>query len=207
MKLFGLELELFYGARTGTTPSIRVPPHRGDMPVDGFAGLVEIRSRVSADPYECYGDVLQKIQKIEDMFYCDLILAPQHKFCAEELQRIRGNEFAPTKDRQVFINNLYGKKTRLLPAGVALASLQINFSDQLAPSTRDKEGIERPARYGLLDIPYIVRKLDENYRTAIAATKRQEGFYAVKDGYRLEYRSAPNIVFDKYLPKFLTSFR
>jgi hypothetical protein len=206
MKLFGLELELFYKV----DDQIEVPIK--GLPVDGFAGLVEIRSIVSKDPYECYGDVVQKRLALEDKFDCELALIAQHKFSSDQLREIRKNTDAPRKDRKAEINNLYGKKARLLPGGVALASLQVNISNQIRKGYSGNVGaphtsvqVTYPDQFGALDVPILVRKLDERFGPRfIDEAKRTRGWYAIKDDIRLEYRSLPNFAFTEELPLFLS---
>lgn len=182
--------------------SITIPP--SGMPVDGFAGLVELRSPPSWDPYECYGNIISQCKKLEDKYDCKLVLNPSHTFSASELSVIRRSTWAPVKDRTSIISNLYNSKPKLLGRGVAMASLQINISNQIGRAWTTKDGEAIKAQYGMLDIPAVVRKLDEIFAAEIKAAKRAPGWYAVKQDIRLEYRSLPNVCFNSDLPKTLS---
>lgn len=63
----------------------------------------------------------------------------------------------------------------------------------------DRVVVKEPALYGLFDFYPIVKKLDDEFKNEIKAANRQAGFYAIKDGCRLEYRSLPNSVFETEL--------
>ena len=196
MTLFGLELELFFKKDGNIGP----PPASADIPVDGFAGLVELRSVVSGDIYECYGHLMAKKRKIEDIYGCELLLSPAHKFSAAERSLIRKNKFAPAKNRDVDIRNIYGKGLRQLPTGWAQASVQVNVSKRLSSSYTTKDGSTVPERFGLLDTLAVVSALDKEFSKEIKDAKRAAGWYAIKEFVRLEYRSLPNSAFDIYFP-------
>lgn len=192
---FGLEVERFV-SRDGNTAI--PPPHHGHIPVDGFAAMVEFRSRPSNDLYDCWGQIEAQRRELSDRFaLVDLQTVNAWKFSASDIAFIRRNPYAPAKDRVTEVRNLYGKKPRLSPNGVALASVQLNISNELSAAYTNDQGKKIPATYGLLDIPAIVAALDEEFENAIFESKRQAGMYAVKDNVRLEYRSLPTSVFNE----------
>ena len=184
------------------------PPSKSDVPVDGFAGLLELRSIVSADIFECWGDIASKKLALEYQEGITFDQSPEHHFTVEQLQEIRRNKNSPNKDRECFIRNIYGKKPRLLRSGHALASLQISFSEKTrAGYTRnftvgtDIRSVAIPDSFGLLDTYSTVKALDEAFAADITSSARQKGFYAIKDGIRLEYRSLPAYSFNQNFAK------
>lgn len=184
---FGLELELFYRDDMNIIP----PPHGKDLPLDAFAGLVELRSNPSYNIFDCYGEVVAQRERLQFEKGCVLETRHEHQFNSTELAYIRRNRAAAVKNNEVEICNLYGRKPKLLKRGLAIASLQVNISNELTPAYT-KDNVHHKAQYGLLDIPHIVKNLDKAFESEISKSKRQPGCYAIKDGYRLEYRSLPN---------------
>lgn len=188
--LVGFEVELFVEDDKGT---LILPPK--DFPVDGFPGLVEVRSQPRSSVYLAYGDICAEMARLESklcpgQFWAlklDSAVFPRE--LRAELRR-RHHE-----KRQVDIQNLYGKKPRML-GNKTLASVQVNLSHVICPERWSEDGKSRiPARYGLLDVPKIVRALDVEFGDEIKASKRQPGEYAIKDEVRLEYRSLPTSIF------------
>lgn len=197
MYIFGLEVENFLVDKEG---KVVVPPHSRDVPVDGFAGLVEFRSSPKEDIHACAGEIWAQRDKLSTVVKStpDTTLDCA-KFTAKQLIEIRRNEFAPNKDRRLIVRNLYNKQTRMLPAGKALASVQLNISNRLRPSYQyvNNGAISTvPENYGLLDIQAIVHSLDEEFAEDITVSGRQKGMYAIKDYVRLEYRSLPTSSFN-----------
>ena len=185
---YGFELEGFYESALG----FGIPPTA--YPVDGFPALVEFRT--------CGGMALEDawlaIRK-QMLIYPNVnFKVSTFKFKPEVISRLR--KLRPFTKQMVDVQNLYGKAPRT-KNGVTLASLQINISNELCPEQRtvlDGNYSVQPAKYGLLDIPQIVRRLDNEFRDVIQASGRQMGMYAIKDGVRLEYRSLPNSAFPMY---------
>jgi hypothetical protein len=183
MLRFGFELEGFYHAGT---ENITVPPK--EYPRDSFPGLVEIRTSGGKSLELSYMELLYKAsQYISTTSFSKV----SHVFSGNELRQIRQVHF---EKGGLKIENIYGKPPRLLGNKI-LASLQINISDLHTDSYRDCRGTLTPASYGLFDFVSIIRNLDEEFKQEIKESNRQPGFYCIKDGYRLEYRSLPNSVF------------
>lgn len=180
---YGFELEGFYTTKElGTT----LPPL--GWPTDGFPGLIEVRT-VGANTLE---DAYLKLL-IEYFKYNFDTQIYEHTFSPEEKVLLRKRRY----EKDILdLGNIYGKKPRAL-GNRTLASFQINISNQIRPSRYDEKGVFHTAEYGLFDYLPIIRRLDWDFRYEIKEAKRQPGFYAIKDGVRVEYRSLPNTVFTK----------
>lgn len=197
---YGFELEAF--ALRGDI-ELTIPPNRS-WPVDGFPGLIEFRSSGGKDIHDAFGDLLSHMSRYPNTYTYEV---NEHKFIAQEKAILRRDR-SFQKD-YVDVQNIYGKEPRDV-GSKTLASFQINISNELYSEYKDKDGSIRPARYGLLDIPNIVKRLDHEFAVFIKASNRRPGFYAIKDGYRLEYRSLPNSVFPKQIneiERFLTRIK
>lgn len=197
---YGFELEAF-ALRDGT--ELTIPPNRS-WPVDGFPGLIEFRSSGGKDIHDAFGDLLSHMSRYPNIYTYKV---NEHKFTAQEKATLRRDR-SFQKD-YVDVQNVYGREPK--DVGLkTLASFQINVSNELSPEYKDKDGSVRPARYGLLDVPNIVKRLDEEFGVFIKASNRRPGFYAIKDGYRLEYRSLPNSIFPEEINeinRFLTRIK
>lgn len=201
---YGFELEAFYSSKSSmhAKAGIEIPPK--EYPVDGFPGLVEIRTVNHDDLYTSYYQLLKHIANEVDIE--KLIFTPYHTFTAEEKRELRKRNAPPKKP--VDIQNLYGKKPRSL-GNKTIASFQINISNLTKYSFTDKNGVFHPEEFGLLDVGRIVRNLDKAFATQIKESGRQPGEYAIK-GCRLEYRSLPNSVAPinlEDIPEFLQSIK
>lgn len=186
MLKFGLELEGFFLE----DDKLAVPPK--DYPVDGFPGLVELRTIGYKSLREAYGDILVAFSDTPDVdFGCE-----EATFSPEQRAQLRRRE---ERKSAWDIQNIYGKAPRLL-GNRTIASCQINISNLLSESRTDDKGVFHSPRWGLLDIPRIVRALDEEFAEEIRDARRQPGEYCVKD-VRLEYRSLPNFAFEFDLTK------
>lgn len=185
---YGFELEGF--AVTGVNDVV-IPPD--DWPVDGFPGLVELRTVGPLDLHRAWADILMIDLKTRTQLIHTNYEITEHKFSGMEMSTLRA-----TRDfskRQLKVCNIYNKAPRRT-GNRTLASLQINISNMLSNEYRKVDGTFVPAAYGLLDVHGIVRRLDQEFKTDITNSKRQPGMYAIKDSVRLEYRSLPNSVFE-----------
>lgn len=183
--LYGFEIEGF--DTDSSTHNIIIPSNRINFfDKDGFPGLVEVRtSGGNSCIHQAGFELLKEMAKYPSVRF-DIC---EHIFSGEEKNKLRREQ---TTKRSVEINNIYGKSPRLL-GNKTIASFQINISNRLADTYRNKDGVMFPPTYGLLDINKIVRNLDKLFEVDIKNSKRQPGFYAIKDnGIRLEYRSLPN---------------
>lgn len=184
MLLFGIELEGFQV--DPETNEVVIPS--SVMPTDGYPGLVEFRTTGGKNLEDCIWKIFRDITESRR----PVVFKPEHTFSAYEKQKIMQNvslkEGTP-------VYNIYNKTPKLL-GNKTIASCQINISNLVRRSyTIKKQTV--PDSYSLVNIPTIVRNLDEEFSVEIKESKRQPGFYAIKDSYRLEYRSLPNTVFPK----------
>lgn len=188
MYKYGFELEGFFCDKDG---KLDLPPK--DLPVDGFPGVIELRTSGASSLEDAYMSIFRKFAFSSELRW--VMFCTSEATFSPEQKRLLRKERHFTKD-QVDIRNIYGKKPRSL-GNKNIASLQINISNMTQGSyTKVVDGYIRtePERYGLLDIPRIVTALDKAFADDIRRSKRQPGEYCIK-GDRLEYRSLPNFVF------------
>ncbi len=186
---YGLELECFYSV----DGMIQIPPK--EFPVDGFPGLIELRT----DGHHTLEGAFAKLYEVDFRLpQGNLMFICEHKFTPAEKRELRKRHWI--KDT-CDIQSLYGKKPKDL-RGKTIASLQINISNLVRSSFKDDKGVYHSDQFSLLDIPRIVRALDQEFESEIKVAKRQLGEYCVK-GDRLEYRSLPNSVWSFLTPKQL----
>lgn len=181
---FGFELEGFYIDRG---LGVALPP--SSYPVDGFPGLAEVRTVGGKNLDEAYFDLLNEYRKYP--FNTNLF---EHTFSTTQKRLIRKRQ---SVKESIDISNVYGKEPKQL-GNKTIASLQINISNQVYAGGQfvvdSKLRTEAP-RFGIFDYMPIIKALDEEFKAEIKAANRQPGFYAIKDGCRVEYRSLPNTVF------------
>lgn len=187
---YGFELEGFYV--DNDTGEVTIPHY--SLPADGFPGLVEFRTTGGLDLFEAYGSITAEIEKTKVQSHNVNTFIHEHKFTPEDMALLRKTRYF-TKEI-VDVQNVYGKKPRD-NRGKTLASVQVNISNlsryaQLVGQGKDKDRWVIPDQYNLLDIPQIIRNLDKAFEKEIKESGRQPGMYAIKNGYRLEYRSLPN---------------
>lgn len=187
MYKYGFELEGF--CYNSSTQALKLPPV--GYPTDGFPGIVELRSVGGNYLIDSFLQVLKAYMELDKQETIVSFANHEAYFSASQLAQIRkGGMYIK---EPVDVQNIYNKPPRD-SKGKTLASFQINISNELR-AARDVEKFHIPASYGMLDIPRIVRNLDKAFLEDIARAKRQPGMYAIKDGYRLEYRSLPNFSF------------
>ena len=187
MYLYGFELE---GFARDSKDQVTIPPRK--WPCDGFPGLLEIRTSGGKPLRKAYGSLLAELFSLSIKDYTPDFQTFEHKFSGKEIAVLRKDRDFD-KDR-MDIQNVYNKNPRELN-GRTLASFQINISYRLSDERKEKD-VHIPARYGVLDVARIVRNLDTEFSKEIKDSKRQPGFYCLKDNIRLEYRSLPNFVFE-----------
>lgn len=193
MYQFGFELEGFYRVldiSSNGGMKIVLPPK--DYPTDGFPGLCEVRTVGAAGLSQAYYALMMAYAQTPfDKDTPEYIFSPADK----RLIRARHNE-----KTAVNISNIYGKEPKAL-GNRTIASFQINISRRIRCGYTDDKGIKHPEEYGLFDYYPIIKALDDEFKTEIKAAGRQKGFYSVKDGCRVEYRSLPNSVFETDLKR------
>lgn len=181
---YGFELEGFF--RAGD-----IPPE--NFPVDGFPGLIEIRTVGHHTLDDAIGLLLSNI--LAEPVKCLVNWSMhEHTFTPEQKRALRkkGGYKAPAD-----VQNIYGKKPKSL-GNKTIASFQINVSNLVSHGFTDTNGKHHPDVFSLLDVPKIVKSLDKEFMPEIKAAKRQPGEYCIK-GDRLEYRSLPNGTFPPQL--------
>jgi len=181
---YGLELEVFYSKNKN---EIELPPK--EYPTDGFPGLIEIRTSGHLLLKDAISDIYSKLH-LENIDYNSLLFISEATFTPEQKRELRKRAYIKNSWD---IQNIYNKKPRAL-GNKTIASFQINISYLKSQEYRNKDGIVFPERFSLLDVPKIVKNLDNEFKQEILNSKRQPGEYCVK-GDRLEYRSLPNTVF------------
>ena len=170
---FGFELEGFYRVANLVT----LPPRY--YPTDGFPGLCEVRTVGGQYLEAAYYALLNQFRQHPfDFNTYEYTFSPKEK----QILRRRWNE-----KEAVSINNIYGKAPRAL-GNKTIASFQISLSRPTRKGLNDRQ------EYGIFDFVPMIERLDETFAKEIADSKRQPGWYAVKDD-RVEYRSLPNFVF------------
>ena len=180
---FGFEVEGFF---VNNEDVITLPPERYNH--DDFPGLAEART-VGGDEIDVqYYMMLMEMDKLTGVDFS----LHQHTFTPREKASIRARHY---EKGGVSINNVYGKAPKSL-GNKTIASFQINFSDlseDLNLSLSNNSQFRRKL-FRIFDFVEIIRNLDEEFRAEITDSGRQPGFYSVKDGVRVEYRSLPNFV-------------
>lgn len=180
---YGFELE---GFALNELQEIVIP--EVSMPVDGFPGLVELRTTGGATLEEAWACIVRLMLPYQKSVSFN---RHEYKFSGSDMATLRrGREFSK---RPLDVKNIYGKQPRRTVK--TLASLQINISNLITPEYKHSNQTHA-ARYGLLDTYGIVKRLDKAFESEIKTSNRQKGMYAIKDGIRLEYRSLPNFVFN-----------
>ena len=199
---YGIELEGFQRASKSYGASV-IPPRIG-LPLDGFPGLVEFRTVGAMSLEDAVWNVFRQYTECPEIVDVSLC---EHTFTASERGQIMSR--VSLKEGAV-VSNIYNKSPKNL-GNRTIASCQINISMEIVPSFTDSDGVYFPERYGLLDIPTIVRRLDKEFEDDIADTRRQKGFYSIKHrNIRLEYRSLPNCVFPTSaddIPNFISRIK
>lgn len=186
MLRYGFELEGFLEKDN----QVVIPPI--GFPVDGFPGLVELRNNGGSSLEDSYSKILAAYLTLPKVHGTVNFARTEHTFTGKDMQKLRAHSVFDK--RLLSVRNIYGRSPRRL-GNKTLAALQINVSEQTAPERTDEKGYRHAPRYGLLDVYSIVSRLDKEFEKEIRESNRQPGMYAIKDYYRLEYRSLPNSVF------------
>lgn len=184
---FGFEVEGFY-LKGG---KIEIPPK--EYTHDDFPGLVEVRNTGGGNLREQFYLLKSSMDEYENVDWS----TTEYTFTPKQKTIIRGRHY---EKGGVHINNIYGKSPKEL-GSKTLASFQINISSSNG-MIKDSYGSMRE-QYSLFDFVTIIRNLDEEFEKEIKESKRQIGFYSIKDHLRLEYRSLPNSVVTQNTNKLL----
>jgi len=178
----GLELEEF--CVSNETNEIVLVPERSNIPLDGCGWLIEYRSQPCNDITEAvhslFADKYRNKKKLEAFGVRGLlepIAIPSKKVREGARRRFR-------KEVQGF-NNIYKYTSHRNTAREATAAVHISVT-----YNRDFIG-QRPIN-GMFDYAHFIKYMDSQFKDEIKSTKRNPGFYQVKDFGRFEYRSLPN---------------
>ncbi len=188
MKRIAFESEYFIAKNSDRTMPTIVPTL---YPMDESGILIEVRGK-AGDPYEAVGSFIAQYFKIKEMLHKDGLHMLYHT-------RIRLSKKLKLKLSRGFVKPLYkaqnlykDDRTHVKSASYQYAGLHIHFSDntEYRSHTADGQYSKAITIPKILDIPTIVRKLDENYRDIIIGSYRNIGCYELK-GDNFEYRSMP----------------
>lgn len=215
MYKYGMELEYFVWDKKCMAQVITsIPELRSELTTDEFPVLGEIRT----DPYPKVHLVTAEVEwKLHDV----LRKLSKTKYTIAELKKF---PTVPHKGRNATLisqmvmskpiwkslqdvdwskraskeRNLYGK-VKGMNFRKMTAGLHIHFSDMQEYKINGRPNfIGRP-----LDIPSIVRQLDNEFRAEILASGRQAGWYEMKS-HGFEYRSLPNWIDLHAVANFIT---
>lgn len=189
MKQIGLEAEYFVGLKVEKLPVPVIVPQV--LPHDETGILVEVRGK-PGNPYEAVGsfvgeyfNIRDKLDKLE----LKMLLDFRYKLSAK-LKIDISREFAKGiyKARNLYSDN----KTHRKSTAFYYAGLHIHFSNNkeykmYTPDGQFNKTMNFPQ---IMDIPNIVRKMDEKYKDTITPFHRNIGCYEIKED-NFEYRSFP----------------
>jgi hypothetical protein len=184
MKKIGIESEYFIAKIGGDIPVV-VPTQ---LPHDASGILVEVRGK----PGDFYGATFSFIEayfhtkeRLHEFGY-KILHITRHKL-DKNLRLDLARQFAKGIYKA---QNIYSDaKTHRKNLSYHYAGMHIHFSDNTERTFIDKNGIKSVINIpGILDIPFIVRKMDEEYANIISDAHRNKGCYELK-GDNFEYRS------------------
>lgn len=155
----------------------------GLLPQDECGYLAEARGEPHADPLKAAYMLLAEERKLKAQARQQkvrLVLLDTAELSKELRARalaMHGKNPVP-RGRGVLYSSKIEPDTKMVPR----AGLHVHFSNQISVKTQVVNGF--------IDIPKIVRALDEQYETDIFHAGRRLGEYELK-GYGFEYRSLP----------------
>lgn len=182
MTKVGFEVEAFV-EKVGPNTEIVLPPK--GVPVDDCGYLVEYRGEAHQNPMRATYNTLAEIKIVEDMLSKNGLVSrfsPWEKL-SEGFKR---EALIGRAKRLVRESNLYGLKQK--NPGLARAGLHVHFSREVNTVCRCGQV---SIVYGMLDMPAIIKALDQAFKEGIKDAKRVPGMYRLKP-YGFEYRSLPN---------------
>lgn len=193
MKKIGLEQEFFLLEvnQDGSYNLVDVPLL--GLPFDECGYLVEARGEPNISAINSAYSLLGAVHKLGDRVEAvckreerTLYLLPEsYRKVSPRVRNYFLRKYGKNASRT---KNLYGKapsNNSFLKAG-----LHVHFSDFHIEKGKDDVEIQV---HNILDIPTIVRKLDEHFRDEIRSSKRTIGNYEIKS-HGFEYRSLPTSI-------------
>lgn len=199
MITFGLEREKF----CLIDGEVAVVPN--GLPADNCGWLIEARGNPFSSPREAVYSLLAEENRIESLLgKAGVTLGTEPVMAVGRSLRVAAQR-KHSKGR-IDYQNIYGFDKHRKRMSEALASTQITIR-----STRlihDYSGKTKDVEVGqMFDFPQVIRYLDKRFKTEIKAAKRNPGFYELKSGDMVEYRSLPNTIPDGELIDALEKIR
>lgn len=180
---FGFEREFFVLKPEQGGEDIVVVAADHNLPHDGCGYLAEARGR----PHWCALDAAFSLLADEHTLRGratrdGLKLSPESRKLNRKFKFDAMRKFGKQPQTD------FSMSRRWNSTALSYAGLHIHFGSELKYT--DKDGRERTAGAGLINIPRIIMALDKEFATVIKAAKRVPGLYKLKD-WGFEYRSLP----------------
>ena len=188
MKKIGLESEYFICQINDEEENPVMIPRQ--LPIDESGILMEVRGN-PGEPYTATYSFVQEYFRLQEVLKdlgLKIVLTHRYKF-GKKLRLDLSRLFPKGIYRA---QNLYSDvKTHRKSTAYYYAGLHVHFSDNDVRTYTDAKGIKSTINIpGILDIPFIVRKMDEEHGDQISAFHRNKGCYELKND-NFEYRSLP----------------
>jgi len=163
------------------------------LPHDAIPYLLEIRADPAKNPLEAlYRLKYARAVLTPQLRDHEILVTPetQHRLSPAEIRYLR---HTATKAPDTTLS-LYGAVIRVPARNVITAGFHIHFSNNMkfTQSLHDGSTQERTV-FGFLDVPTIIRTLDDTFSDSIKSAGRQRGLYRIKP-HGFEYRSLPTDV-------------
>jgi len=191
---YGLEQEFFITTNPGNELLI---PHQISklLPIDSCGYLVEARGLPFDNIYEAVYSLKAEVHKIQDMLPSNVMLinSPVEKLSKDFLFKISRTYVKGITKYQ----NIYGYNNHKIKTNERTAGLHISFTDSVSYYGKDNQKFYYNRNFDWLS---IFKSLDDYFSTEIKESKRNKGFYEIKEDGRIEYRSLPtNIDLNKVI--------
>jgi len=189
MKKIGLESEYFVALVDDLEENPVIIPSQ--FPTDESGILLEVRGKPGEPYFATYSFVQEyfHLQELLKELSLKIILTHRHKI-TKRMQLDLSRQFAKGIYKA---QNLYSDvKTHRKSTAYYYAGLHVHFSNNFEHKmyTPDGQYSRMLTVPQIVDIPHIVRKMDEEYGDQISAYHRNKGCYELK-GDNFEYRSLP----------------
>ena len=196
MKKYGIEVEFFVKERdTGKVVVIpTIEGLSGIIQTDELPILGEIRTNpypeihlVISDALALLRTVAKRLAKFSGGKYM-MDISPKAELTKEIWSELRTIDYhkGGVKER-----NVYGLERKMNLKGFT-AGLHIHFSEDDTFKYTDSDRKNKEFTYPRqLDMPFIIRQLDDRFGKEVKAAGRQIGWYELK-AHGFEYRSLPN---------------
>jgi len=189
MKKIGLESEYFI-KKVGKDKTPQIIP--SGIPRDESGILMEIRGN-AGDPYYAtfsFAEEYFRVQKMLEKIGYEILPITRIKL-SRKLEIALARQFVKGLYRA---QNLYSDtETHRKDTSYHYAGLHVHFSDIYDETIRDEKCRERKISVPkMLDVPLIVKRMDEKYKILINTARRNPGCYELKSDH-FEYRSLPTV--------------